>query len=202
MVWGTGSQTRSGCHYGPGRIFSFFNSVIVFYLGFCQFSSDQGEGERQYRMSTGDPAKSGGTSSSKGLAVFIPGYIISLMALVIILAAINLIVYLPGWHIFILPGPSLILGLIINPLLLFSVLLLTLQISFIANPDGAIAPSMIVGFGLMIGMPVGLATGFFDINSWSFVIWYIGATVVAWIVVLAVNRTLTRQNIVLSEKGG
>jgi ABC-type Na+ efflux pump permease subunit len=140
--------------------------------------------------------------AGKGLAVFIPGYIISLAATGIILTTCNLLVYLPGWHTIILPGPSLVLSLVINPLLFFSVLLLTLQISFTRNPDVAIAPSMIAGFGLMMGMPVGLATGFFDINSWLFVLWYTLGTAVAWGVVLALNRTLTRQNIVLSEKGG
>jgi hypothetical protein len=66
----------------------------------------------------------------------------------------------------------------------------------------AIAPALLIGFGLMIGMPVGLATGIIVISSWSFVLWYFGATVIAWGVVIYFTRLLTRQNIVLSSKGG
>jgi hypothetical protein len=69
------------------------------------------------------------------------------------------------------------------------------------NPDIAVAPSLLIGFGLMIGIPVGLLTGSIDIASWSFSLWYLIGTVVAWVVVLYLTKLLTRQNIVLSSKG-
>jgi ABC-type transport system involved in multi-copper enzyme maturation permease subunit len=140
--------------------------------------------------------------AGKGLAVFIPGYIITLIALGIILTAVNLTVYLPGWNTLVVPAPTLVLSLVINPLLFLSVLLLTLIMTMAGNPDAAAAPSFIVGFGLMIGMPVGLGTGFFNVSLWSFALWYLAGTAAAWVVTLIMSRLLTRQGIVLSSKGG
>jgi ABC-type Na+ efflux pump permease subunit len=202
--WYGAAEARPGLDIITGMVVYFLSLMVLmsFIWAFASFPVIKEKVNGNIECLLGTPLSPGELLAGKGLAVFIPGYVISSIALGIILAAINLIVYLPGWHVFVLPWPPIVLGLIIDPLLLLSILLLTLQISFIANPDGAIAPSMIAGFGLMIGMPVGLATGFFDINSWSFAVWYTIATTVAWIVVLAMNRTLTRQNIVLSDKGG
>jgi ABC-type Na+ efflux pump permease subunit len=137
----------------------------------------------------------------KALAVFVPGYVISLFASCVVLIVVNLAAILPGWDTFVLPGPSLVSGLVINPLLFFGILLFIVLFSLVNNPDIAIAPSLLIGFGLMIGMPVGIMTGTVDISSWSFVIWYLGGTVVAWTVVLYLMRFLTRQTIILSSKG-
>ena len=137
----------------------------------------------------------------KGLAVFLPSYVISIITSGIVLLAVNLAVVLPGWDMFVLPGPALVNGLIINPLLFFGLLPFILLFSLANNPDIAIAPSFLIGFGLMIGVPVGLMTGTIDISSWSFALWYLVGTVVAWAVCLYLARLLTRQNIVISSKG-
>ncbi len=137
----------------------------------------------------------------KCLAVFIPGLIISLLSALIVLMTVNLAAVLPGWGAFAWPGPALVIGLVSNPLLFFAVLAFIVLLSLAGNPDVAIAPSFLVGFGLMIGIPAGLATGTIDITSWSFVLWYTAAAAVFWIVVLLMMRMLTRQNIVLSSKG-
>lgn len=137
----------------------------------------------------------------KSLAVFVPGYIISIIASCIVLLVVNTTAILPGWDTFILPGPSLVSGLVTNPLLFFGMLLFIVLFSLTNNPDIAIAPSLLIGFGLMIGMPVGLMTGTIDISSWFFVLWYLAGAVVVWVVVLYLSRLLTRQNIVLSSKG-
>jgi ABC-type Na+ efflux pump permease subunit len=131
----------------------------------------------------------------KCLAVFTPGFIISIASVVIVLLTVNLAAVLPGWGTFILPGASLVVGLIGNPLLFLAVL------GFAGNPDVAIAPSFLIGFGLMIGVPAGMATGIIDITSWSFVLWYTAGAAVISIIVLLMTRMLTRQNIVLSSKG-
>jgi ABC-type Na+ efflux pump permease subunit len=137
----------------------------------------------------------------KCLAVFLPSYILSVIAICIVLLSVNFSVVLPGWDTFVLPVPALVNGMIINPLLFFALLAFIVLFSLANNPDMAIAPSLLIGFGLMIGMPAGLATGTIDISSWYFVLWYMGGTVVAWAVVLYLTRLLTRQNIVLSSKG-
>jgi len=137
----------------------------------------------------------------KGLAVFLPSYLFSIIATIIVLLALNLAAVLPGWDMFVIPGPALVTGLIVNPLLFFALLSFIVLYSLANNPDIAIAPTLLIGFGLMIGMPVGLMTGAIDLSSWSFVLWYLAAAVAAWIVVLFLIRLLTKQNIVLSSKG-
>jgi ABC-type Na+ efflux pump permease subunit len=138
----------------------------------------------------------------KVLAVFLPSYALSVIASCIVLLAVNISVAMPGWGILVLPVPALVNGLVINPLLFLALLAFIVLFSLANNPDMAIAPALLIGFGLMIGMPVGLATGIIVISSWSFVLWYFGATVIAWGVVMYLTHLLTRQNIVLSSKGG
>jgi ABC-2 type transport system permease protein len=137
----------------------------------------------------------------KCLAVFMPAYLISIIASFIVVMIINFTVSLPGWDMFVLPGAALLNGLVINPLLFFGLLSFIVLFSLANNPDIAVAPSLLIGFGLMIGVPVGLLTGLIDITSWPFTLWYLAGTVVAWIVVLCLTHLLKRQNIVLSSTG-
>jgi hypothetical protein len=138
---------------------------------------------------------------AKCLAVFIPGFIISLASVVIVLLTVNLAAVLPGWGAFALPGASLVVALFGNPLLFFAVLCFIMLVSLAGNPDVAIAPSFLIGFGLMIGIPAGLATGTIDITSWSFVLWYMAGAAVISIIVMLMISMMKRQNIVLSSKG-
>ena len=88
-----------------------------------------------------------------------------------------------------------------NALPFFGLLAFVVLFSLASDPDMTIAPSFGVGFGLMIGTPIGLETGTIDISSWSLALWYLAGTVVGWAVVLYLSRLLSRQNIVLSGKG-
>ncbi len=127
----------------------------------------------------------------KGLAVFLPAYILSLIASCVVVLAVNYAVALPGWGMPVLPGPALVNGLIVNPLLFFGLLAFIILFSLANNPDIAIAPSFILGFGLMIGMPVGLLTGAIDVASWSFTLWYAVGTIVVLLIVLYLTRLLS-----------
>jgi uncharacterized membrane protein YgaE (UPF0421/DUF939 family) len=69
------------------------------------------------------------------------------------------------------------------------------------NPDLAIVPSFIIGFGLMMGIPLGVATGKINLASWTFSLWYLGGALVLFIIVCFLLRLLTKENIVLSGKG-
>ena len=138
----------------------------------------------------------------KSLAIFIPGYIVSVIAAAIVALAVNLSVILPATGQFVLPPAPLVLGIIVSPLMFFSLALLMILISMVNNPDIALAPSLVIGFGLMMGMPVGMGLGYFDIASWPFTLWYLGGTLALLAVTLWFTRRLTRQNIVLSSKGG
>ena len=137
----------------------------------------------------------------KSLAIFFPGLIISTVSTFIVLAAINLIAIKPVTGTFFFPVPMLLTGFVINPLLFFGLLLFIVLFSLANNPDLAIAPSFIVGFGLMIGIPLGVASGKVNLTSWSFLLWYAIATVVLWALVYYFSRLLSKEKIVLSSKG-
>ena len=138
----------------------------------------------------------------KSLAIFIPGYIISIISTMIVLLAVNLSVIVPANGIFLLPLPLILTSLIFNPLLLFGLLLFIILFSLAYNPDIAITPSFLVGFGLMMGIPLGMALGVIDLASWSFSIWYLAGVIIVWIIVLSLARLLTKEKIILSAKGG
>jgi len=54
---------------------------------------------------------------------------------------------------------------------------------------------------LMMGLPIGIATGAINLASWTFTLWYLAGTVIAWVVVGYFSRLLSKENIVLSSKG-
>ncbi len=137
----------------------------------------------------------------KSLAIFIPGYVISVISTMIVLVAVNLFVIVPATGDFLLPLPLFLLSLILNPLLLLGLLLFIILFSLANNPDIAIAPSFLVGFGLMMGIPLGMATGAINLASWSFSLWYLAGVAIVWITIFFLMRILTKENIVLSVKG-
>lgn len=137
----------------------------------------------------------------KGLAIFLPGLVISIIATLIVVLAVNFSAILPATGGLILPAPVLLIGFLINPLLFFGLLSFIVLFSLANNPDIAIAPSFLVGFGLMIGIMLGVATGAINLASWSFALWYLAGAVVLWIIVGFFSRLLTKENIVLSSKG-
>jgi len=137
----------------------------------------------------------------KSLAIFLPAYFTSVVAAVIVALVMNLAAIVPATGDFVLPVPALVLGLAVNPLLFLGLLLFMIMFALANNPDIALAPLFLLGFGLMIGAPIGLMTGVIDFTSWSFVFWYLAGTVVALAIVLVLSRLLTSQHIVLSSKG-
>ncbi len=147
------------------------------------------------------PLSPGALWMGKSLAIFFPGYGISLISTLIVLLAVNLITIGPATGFFVLPVPALITGLIINPLLFFGLLAFILLFSLASNPEIAIAPSFLVGFGLMMGLPLGIATGVVNIAVWEFALWYLVGVVVIWGVVAYLSRLLSKEKIVLSSKG-
>jgi hypothetical protein len=137
----------------------------------------------------------------KGLAIFLPGFVISAVANLIVVLVFNFITVLPASGDFVLPAPALLTGLFINPLLFFGLLSFIILFSLANNPDIAFAPSFILGFGLMIGIPLGVATGAINVASWPFALWYLAGAAAVWLAVGYLTRLLTKENIVLSSKG-
>lgn len=137
----------------------------------------------------------------KSLAIILPGLIISTISTVAVLLAINFIIIRPAVGNFVLPLPALVTGLLINPLLFSGLLFIIILLTLANNPDLAIAPAFIVGFGLMMGIPLGMAAGAINLASWSFSIYYLGGALVIWVISCLLLRLLTKENIVLSSKG-
>lgn len=137
----------------------------------------------------------------KSIAVFLPGYLISTISTLVILLSVNYFVIAPATGNFILPVPLLLSSFIINPLLFLALLLFIVLFSLANNPDIAILPSFLVGFGLMIGIPLGVATGVINLISWSFTLWCSGGAIIFWAADSSFYRMLTKERIVLSSKG-
>jgi ABC-type transport system involved in multi-copper enzyme maturation permease subunit len=137
----------------------------------------------------------------KSLAIFLPGFVISTVSTMIVLLSVNFITISPVTGNFVLPVPLLVTSLLVNPLLFFGLILFIVLFSLANSPDIAIAPSFLIGFGLMIGIPLGIATGIVNLSSWTFLLWYLAGAAVIWVVVFCLLRLLTRENIVLSGKG-
>jgi ABC-type transport system involved in multi-copper enzyme maturation permease subunit len=137
----------------------------------------------------------------KSLAIFLPGFAISVISTLIILLAVNFIVIIPVTGNFVLPLPLILISFLINPLLFLALLLFIILFSLANNPDIAIAPSFLIGFGLMIGIPLGMATGAINLASWPFLFWCLGAVIIFWSIDLGLYCLLTKENIVLSSRG-
>ncbi len=137
----------------------------------------------------------------KSLAIFIPGYVISIISTTVVLLSVNLAVIVPATGKFFLPFPLFLVSLILSPLLLLGLLLFIILFSLTNNPDIAITPSFLVGFGLMMGIPLGMAMGKINLASWSFSLWYLAGAMIVWITIFILTRILTKENIVLSGKG-
>jgi ABC-2 type transport system permease protein len=173
--------------------------TFIWASGSLSVTKEKVNGNIQCLLAT--PLNPGAIWIGKSLAIFLPGYSISLVVTLIVLLAVNFAAAVPATGGFILPAPVLLTGFLFNPLLFFGLLAFIILFSLVNNPDIALAPSFLLGFGLMIGIPVGLATGLINLASWSFALWYLAGTAIAWIIVLFLSRLLTRQNIVLSSKG-
>ena len=168
-------------------------------LGFTSMIKEKSRGNIQSLLAT--PVRLKDIWIGKSLAIFIPGYVISVISTMIVLLAVNLSVIVPTTGDFLLPLPLFLLSLILNPLLLLGLLLFIILFSLANNPDIAITPSFLVGFGLMMGIPLGMATGAINLSSWSFSLWYLAGVIIVWIIVLLHARLLTKEKIILSSKG-
>jgi len=138
----------------------------------------------------------------KSLAIFLPGFVIAVVSTLVVVLAVNFAAIIPATGDFVLPAPVLLTGFLINPLLFFGLLSFIVLFSLANNPDIAIAPSFLIGFGLMIGIMLGVATGAVNLASWSFALWYLAGTIIVWVVVCYLTRLLTKEQIILSSKGG
>ncbi len=138
---------------------------------------------------------------AKSLSIYLPGWIMSMLSTSIAVLILNGFVITPTTSRFILPTPVLFIGLLTNPLFTFGLTALTILLAFAYHPDTALAPAFLIGFGLMIGIPVGLALRVIDLTSWTFVYYNLAAAIAIWIIICFLSSLLTKERITLSSKG-
>jgi ABC-type multidrug transport system permease subunit len=202
--WYGDAEANEGLNLIYGLVLYFLSLLIflAFTWGFSniQLTKEKVNGNIECLLAT--PVSPSGLWTGKILAVFLPAFIITLVSVCLVWIALNLIVSLPGWSMFIMPESFLIVSLLSNPVLFSGVIAFIVLVSLSGNPDIAVTPSFLVGFGLMMGIPAGMATGVIDMTSGSFVLWYTAGGLLVWMIVIALIPKLKRQTIVLSSKGG
>jgi len=135
----------------------------------------------------------------KSLAIFFPGYIISVLNPLLIMLVVNFVLIVPADGSLYMPLPLLLTIFVITPIFVYGLTEFTIQLSMIKSPELAISPSYLIGFALMIGIPICSATGAIDLTSWSFVLLYLGAAFLMWILVWSLSLLLTKERIILSN---
>jgi len=124
--------------------------------------------------------------TGKGLAIFVPGMIGSLLSLGI----------LTPFFLSIVPIPVtvFICAFVVLPLAMLLMAMITVQLSMIKSVDLAIAPSYIFGFLLMALFPVGALTGVFVPGSTAFLLVCLGILLIALVAerILAAKTTIEK----------
>jgi len=139
----------------------------------------------------------------KSLAIFLPAYALATGCALAAVVAINVVVSIwQGAAVFVLPPAVWVTGLLVNPLFFFGLTSLTIILAFTHDPDVGIVPSFPIGFGLMAGVPLGVAVGVFDLAAWSFVLYGLGAAALLWAPILYLARSLTKERVVVSSRNG
>jgi ABC-type Na+ efflux pump permease subunit len=138
---------------------------------------------------------------AKSLAISLPAFVLAIASSLVAVVATNVAAsILQDTAVFVLPLPVLVTGLLVNPLLFLALTSLTVVLAFTHDPEVGILPSFPIGFGLMYGVPLGVATGAIDLAAWSFVLYDLGAAVLLWAAILYLSRFLTKEKIVLSSR--
>lgn len=138
---------------------------------------------------------------AKSMTMVLPALAIAALSSALILTASAVAARAqPVATAFSIPAPNLVACLVGNPLLFSALGALTVVIAFKASPDASIVPSFILGFGLMILVPVGAGLRIIDPASWALAGAYLGAGVLLWILVFILERGLTKEMVVLSSR--
>jgi ABC-type transport system involved in multi-copper enzyme maturation permease subunit len=145
------------------------------------------------------PVSPGALWAGKSLSVFIPAYLSALCGTFFVICIVNLFAVVPSIGSWIFPLNALITGMMLNPILLLAVLSFVLIIALLASPDIAMTFSFLVGFILMIGMPLGLALNAFNPLSRTFTLAYAGLTLVFSLAALLASTFLKKERIILSR---
>ncbi len=138
----------------------------------------------------------------KSLAIFLPAYIIGLIATVIVILAMNFASILPATGHFVLPPPTAVTGFLFLPLLMFALISLGVFLSLITNP--VIGQTIVIFIGVILLQLIGQLGGRITwlLASWDYALYNLaGAALLGVIAFLLSRRFLSKENIILSSKG-
>jgi ABC-2 type transport system permease protein len=138
----------------------------------------------------------------KSLAIFLPAYIIGLIATVIVILAMNFASILPATGHFVLPLPEALTSFLFLPLLMFALISLGVFLSLITNP--VIGQTIVIFIGVVLLQLVGQLGGRITwlLASWDYALYNLaGAALLGVIAFLLSRRFLSKENIILSSKG-
>lgn len=136
----------------------------------------------------------------KSRAIFFTGFVIAILAPIVILLVINFVMLIPNNHLIYLPIHILLATFIITPIFCYGLTEFTVQLSMIKSPEFAMSSSYVIGIGLAAGIPICSSMGIFSLTSWSFLLGYGVLAVFVWILTLAISKSLTKEQIVLARK--
>lgn len=174
---------------------------IIFVWIFLDVGKEKASGNLETLLAT--PLKPIDIVLGKSLAIFIPCLIISVISSIILILAMNLgISIMLAQPVFIISLPSIVSSFVLNPLLFFAFILLTTILSLVKNPEVAIIPSFPLGFGLIIGVSIGLGLQAINLGSWTFTFYNLCLTLLLWLINVILFPSLKKETIILSAKIG
>jgi ABC-2 type transport system permease protein len=175
--------------------------VFVWVFVYAIMGKEKASGNLDTLLAT--PLSPKSIAFGKSGAIFLPGIVIAVMSYLFVVLVLNTASsVLISEVMIVFPLPVLVTCLVVNPLMFLAFILLTNILALFKNPDIAIIPSFPIGFGLMLGIPIGLGLDVIDMGSWSFTFYYSLGAFAMWLVTVAMFRFLDKEKIVLSSKSG
>ncbi|MDH5696791.1 MAG: hypothetical protein OEZ00_09390 [Dehalococcoidia bacterium] len=137
----------------------------------------------------------------KSLAIFLPAYIIGLIATLIVILAMNLASILPTTGHFVLPLPEALTSFLFLPLLMFALVSLGIIFSLVTNP--VIGQTIIIFVGVLLLQVVGQVGGRFWwlLASWDYALYNLAGAALLGMIAFYLSRSLSKERIILSSKG-
>jgi len=147
------------------------------------------------------PLTARGVWIGKSLAIFLPAYIIGLIATLIVILTMNLAAILPTTGHFVLPLAEAFTGFLFLPLLMFALILLGIIFSLITNP--VIGQTIVIFVGVVLMQVVGQVGGrlWWLLASWDYALYNLAGAALLGIIAFYLSRSLSKERIILSSKG-
>jgi ABC-2 type transport system permease protein len=147
------------------------------------------------------PLTARGVWIGKSLAIFLPAYVMGLIATLIVILAMNLAAILPTTGHFVLPLPAAFTSFLFLPLFMLALILVGIVFSLITNP--VIGQTIIIFVGVVLMQVVGQVGGRFLwlLTSWDYALYNLAGAALLGIIAFYLSRSLTKERIILSSKG-